>query len=100
VSQGHNNDFSTTDLNSLVILAAVLAIVIAKGKTTEEMNIIGNFLSTAGTALTILGSVSQPEDNPPEPVSLTANMNDLQQQLNQLKQQIEQFEQKLQDLSS
>jgi len=96
-----NNDAiesNSIDLNSLAILAALLAVAIAKGRTTDEINIIGNFFGTLGTALTLLGS--QPENDQSQTLNQQQKNpipsdQDIQQQINQLKTQIEQLEQKI-----
>jgi len=92
-----NTDFTEADLNSLVLLAAVLAIIIGKGKTSDELNVIGNFLSTLGTALTVLGSTSKTNDDQTPPTSTSNQVygNDIQQQIDQLRIQIDQLNNKI-----
>ncbi|GBG58597.1 hypothetical protein SPFL3102_03390 [Sporomusaceae bacterium FL31] len=90
-----NTDFTEADLNSLVLLAAVLAIIIGKGKTSDELNVIGNFLSTLGTALTVLGSTSKANDDQTPPTSKQVCGNDIQQQIDQLRIQIDQLNNKI-----
>ncbi|MEG6586272.1 hypothetical protein [Dendrosporobacter sp. 1207_IL3150] len=85
------------DLNSLVLLAALLAIAIAKGRTTNEINIIGNFLSTLGTALTVIGSNQDNTTVPDKDKNVDVNTDnvDLQQQINVLKTKIDELEREL-----
>ena len=94
VSNGSTN-FTETDLNSLVLLAAVLAIIIGKGKTSDELNVIGNFLSTLGTALTILGSTSITNNEQAPPSSSQTYDINIQQQIDQLRLQIDQISKKI-----
>lgn len=88
-------DFTEADLNSLVLLAAVLAIIIGKGKTSDELNVIGNFLSTLGTALTILGSTSKTNDDQTPLSSNQPHGVNIQQQIDQLRLQIDQLNKKI-----
>lgn len=90
-----STDFTEADLNSLVLLAAVLAIIIGRGKTSDELNVIGNFLSTLGTALTVLGSTSKTNDDQSPPTSNQVHGVDIQQQIDQLRIQIDQLNQKI-----
>lgn len=86
-------ELTLPSLNSLVILASVLATLIAKGKTTDEINVIGNFLATLGTALTVLGSET-PERLDRQPPD-DSTFNNLQCQINRLELEIKQLKQKL-----
>nr|WP_092073389.1 hypothetical protein [Dendrosporobacter quercicolus]NSL48076.1 hypothetical protein [Dendrosporobacter quercicolus DSM 1736]SDM61538.1 hypothetical protein SAMN04488502_1069 [Dendrosporobacter quercicolus] len=88
-------ELDEADLDMLVILAAILAIVLAKEKTSDEVNAIGNFFAMLGLALTVLGSApiaaQRSRTQPPE----FSALEDMQQQINQLKLQLELLHDKL-----
>lgn len=83
------------ELDMLVILAAILSIVLAKGKTSDELNVIGNFFAMLGLALTVLGSApvaaQRSRTQPPD----FGALEDMQQQIDQLKLQLELLNDKL-----
>jgi hypothetical protein len=76
------NSISPTELS---ILANVVALALAEDKTTDEINVLGNFIVGVGGLLLTIAAQQQ---------SLQA-IQDKQQQLQDLKKQIKQLEKDL-----
>jgi hypothetical protein len=73
------------DADELVLTATLVALTLSKGKNSDELNLIGNFLSTVGALVLIVQAVVGCQEARQSEQDTTARLDELERQIKELK---------------